>query len=229
MSLAIRASAGSRGCGCCDRLSTELRRSRHAPTRQDELALAIPAAAHDRRHLVGKNAGQQRQIANAVAARVKPIPDRRLAFCEGIEVAHGCGDSGRVEFESIIPPLATIPREGSISTETRRAALTAFAGLMALALLGAIASSDFADATVVDLGTLTQCDAQQTLCPDDSWEPRDQMGIVAKNGQLSERPSFRGTAFLGGATNRPMCWARPSAPRLSIPRGAFCGPSPFAS
>lgn len=110
-----------------------------------------------------------------------------------------------------------------------RSPVTAFAGLMALALLGAIASSDFADATVVDLGTLTQCDAQQTLCPDDSWEPRDQMGIVAKNGQLSERPSFRGTAFLGGATNRPMCWARPSAPRLSIPRGAFCGPSPFAS
>src|SRR5579863_4546915 len=79
-----------------DRLSTELWRSRHAPTRQDELALAILAAAHDRRHLVGKNAGQERQIANAVVARAKPIPDRRLAFCEAIEVAHGCGDSGRV-------------------------------------------------------------------------------------------------------------------------------------
>src|ERR1700733_3931424 len=34
------------------------------------------------------------------------------------------------------PALATIPREGSISTETRRAPLTAFAGLMALALPG---------------------------------------------------------------------------------------------
>lgn len=65
---------------------------------------------------------------------------------------------------------------------------------MALALPGAIASSDVADAALVDLGTLAQCDAQQTLCPDDSWEPRDQMGIVAKNGQLSGRPFFLGTA-----------------------------------
>jgi len=45
---------------------------------------------------------------------------------------------------------------------------------VALALPGAIASSDVADAALVDLGALAQCDAQETLCPDDDLEPREQ-------------------------------------------------------
>ena len=52
---------------------------------------------------------------------------------------------------------------------------------MALALPGAIASSDVADAALVDLGALAQCDAQEILCPDDDLEPREQIGIVATN------------------------------------------------
>jgi hypothetical protein len=43
---------------------------------------------------------------------------------------------------------------------------------LALALPGVIASSDVADAALVDLGTLAPCDAQETLCPDDDLEPR---------------------------------------------------------
>jgi hypothetical protein len=66
-----------------------------------------------------------------------------------------------------------------MSAETRRGAVTALAGLLALALPGAIASSDIADAALVDLGVLTQCDAQETICPDDGLEPREQIGIVA--------------------------------------------------
>jgi hypothetical protein len=52
---------------------------------------------------------------------------------------------------------------------------------VALALPSAIASSGLADAALVDLGTLAQCDAQETLCPDDDLEPREQIGIVAAN------------------------------------------------
>ena len=72
-----------------------------------------------------------------------------------------------------MPPLVTISREGSVSTETRRVAVTALAGLVVLALPGAIASSDVAGAALVDLGALAQCDVQETLCPDDDLEPRE--------------------------------------------------------
>jgi hypothetical protein len=40
-------------------------------------------------------------------------------------------------------------------------------------------SPDVADAALVDLGVLAQCDAQETLCPDYDLEPREQIGIVA--------------------------------------------------
>ena len=52
-----------------------------------------------------------------------------------------------------------------MGTETRRAAVTAVAGLMALGFPGAIAS-DLADAALVDLGALVECDAQETVCPE---------------------------------------------------------------
>jgi hypothetical protein len=69
-------------------------------------------------------------------------------------------------------------REGSVTTEARRA----LAGLAALALIGAIASSEVADAALVDLGALPHCDAQTTLCPDEDLEPREQTDrIVAAN------------------------------------------------
>ena len=64
----------------------------------------------------------------------------------------------------------------------RRAALSALAGASVLAIsVVAIASSDVADAALVDLGALAECDAQETLCPDDDLEPREQIGIVATN------------------------------------------------
>ena len=84
---------------------------------------------------------------------------------------------------------------------------------------------------IVDLGTPAQCDAQEIVCLDDSWEPRDQMGIVANNGQLSGRPFWERPSacrvFLGGATNRHVldpliCAAIEQSP------GAFCDPSPSA-
>ena len=72
---------------------------------------------------------------------------------------------------------------------------------MALALPSAIASSGLADAALVDLGTLAQCDAQETLCPDDDLEPREQIGIVAANDRQTRRPARRaafGPPFLLG-------------------------------
>ena len=66
-----------------------------------------------------------------------------------------------------------------MSTESHRGALTALAGLMALALPGSIASSVVADAALVDLGVLAQCDAEETLCPDEELEPHERIGIVA--------------------------------------------------
>ena len=78
------------------------------------------------------------------------------------------GDTQRYSCRSDgLPLLVTISREGSVSTETRRAAVTALTGLVALALPGAIASSDLADAALVDLGALVECDAQETGCPED--------------------------------------------------------------
>jgi hypothetical protein len=55
---------------------------------------------------------------------------------------------------------------------------------MALALPGAIASSRVADAALIDLGVLAQCDAEETLCPGDDLEPREQIGIVAATRSL---------------------------------------------
>jgi hypothetical protein len=65
-----------------------LRRARHAPTRHDELALAVVACAHDRRHLVGENAGEQREVARVVMPCAEPIADGGLAFGQAVEVAH---------------------------------------------------------------------------------------------------------------------------------------------
>ena len=174
----IGALTRSRRCGCWSpRLAAILRRPRHVPKRHDKLALAVGAAA--RRHLVGEDAREQRQIAGSVMPGAKPVADRGLTLGEAVGLAMGAGIAGasrRVHNRALV----TIPREGSISNETHRAGLTALAGLMALALPSAIASSGLADAALVDLGALAQCDAQETLCPDDDLAPREQInGIVA--------------------------------------------------
>jgi hypothetical protein len=64
-----------------DRLATELRRSRHSPTRRDELALAVRAVAHDGGHLVREDAREQRQIAGAV------VSGASLTLGEAVKVA----------------------------------------------------------------------------------------------------------------------------------------------
>jgi hypothetical protein len=71
---------------------------------------------------------------------------------------------------------------------------------MALALPGAIASSDVVDAALVDLGALVECDAQEIVCPDDELEPREQInGIVAKNDRQPADPRAAfGPRFLVG-------------------------------
>ena len=59
---------------------------------------------------------------------------------------------------------------------------------MALALPGAIAPSDVVDAALVDLGALVECDAQETVCPEDDLEPREQNGIIASNDRQPGDP-----------------------------------------
>jgi hypothetical protein len=115
-------------------------------------------------------------------------------------------------------------REGSVTTEARRAPLTALAGLVALALTGAIAPSDVADAALVDLGAFPQCDAQTTLRPDEDLEPREQIDrIVAANDR---RPGDRHDGHTAGAVNiertpGSRCGVDPRAPRRG--RAWGCG------
>jgi hypothetical protein len=104
----------------------------------------------------------------------------------------------------MIPPWSRSRREGSISTETRRAALTALAGLAALALPGAIASSDVADAALVDLGALAQCDAQETLCPMTTWSRANRSGLSPRT---NASPATGATGRLSGP---PFRLSRPS-------------------
>ena len=70
------------------RLAAKLRRSRHAPARHDKLAFAVGPDANDRRELIGEDTWKQRQIAGAIVPRAKPDADGRLAFGQGVEVAH---------------------------------------------------------------------------------------------------------------------------------------------
>jgi hypothetical protein len=70
------------------RCAAVLRRAGHAPARHHELALAVVAGAHDRRHLIGEDARKEREVARAVMPGTKPIADRRLAFGQAVEVAH---------------------------------------------------------------------------------------------------------------------------------------------
>ena len=74
----------------------------------------------------------------------------------------------------------------------RRAAQFALAGASVLAIsVVAIASSGVADAALVDLGALVECDAQETGCPEDDLEPREQIGIVATNDRRPRPPKGR--------------------------------------
>ncbi len=113
--------------------------------------------------------------------------------------------------------LKPSPDSPGISTETRRAALSALAGLVALALPGAIASSDVADAALIDLGALAQCDAQETLCPDNDLEPFEQTGIVATNDrQLSDRGD-------GAAFGAPLSFVASFATLPQVRASLVCG------
>ena len=107
-----------------------------------------------------------------------------------------------------MPLLVTISREGSVSTETRRVAVTALAGLVALALPGAIASSNLANAALVDLGALVECDAQETGCPEDDLEPREQIGIVATNDRQPGDPKGGLPAAPSKSAIEPCCERR---------------------
>ena len=68
---AIPASAG---CSRCDPLAPELRRAGHAPTRHNQLTLAIPSDSDDGSELVGEDRGEERQIASAVVAFATSSP-----------------------------------------------------------------------------------------------------------------------------------------------------------
>ena len=94
-----------------------------------------------------------------------------------------------------------------------RSPVTAFAGLMALALLGAIASSDFADATVVDLGTLTHATPSRPSAPMTAGSRAIRWGLSPRTG------NFRNALLFG----EQLFWAaRPIGPCVGpahLPRG----------
>src|SRR5208337_2442761 len=70
------------------RLSAELRRPGHAPTRHDELALAVGGGPDEWRHLVREDGRQRRQVAGAIALDREQIPDGRLVSGNAVKVAH---------------------------------------------------------------------------------------------------------------------------------------------
>jgi hypothetical protein len=63
-----------------DRRTAELRWTGHPPARHDEFSLAASSVANDRRHLVGENSGEQRQVARTIIACAEPVADRGLPF-----------------------------------------------------------------------------------------------------------------------------------------------------
>jgi hypothetical protein len=53
-----------------------------------KLTLALRADANDRRHLVGEDRREQRQVARSIMRRAEPIADSGLAFGQAVQVAH---------------------------------------------------------------------------------------------------------------------------------------------
>ena len=71
-------------------------RRRHAPARHGEFAHAVHRrGADDRSGIIGKDAGQHRQVAREIAHGAGEVADRLLAFGDAAEIAHGRSVSPR--------------------------------------------------------------------------------------------------------------------------------------
>ena len=66
----------------------KLRRVRHAPAHYGKFALSF-IDAHHRRHLIGENCGERRQVARIISRDLKQVADRFLVGRGRIEIAHG--------------------------------------------------------------------------------------------------------------------------------------------
>ena len=95
-----------------DRRAAELRRAGHSPPRHDKLTLAVRATPNDRRHLVGEDSREQRQVARSIMRRAKPIADRGLAFSQAVEVAHRADAYGARRLASTRVVLAPFSPSG---------------------------------------------------------------------------------------------------------------------
>ena len=71
-----------------DRPGAEIGWRGHAPPHHGQLARAVTGDMDHRRHLVGKDAGQRRQVAERVLHRPGEFPDRSLALGQRVEIAH---------------------------------------------------------------------------------------------------------------------------------------------
>ena len=51
--------------------------------------IVLKSSSSDKRHLIGEDRGEQRQIARSVMGRAEPVADRSLPFGETVEIARG--------------------------------------------------------------------------------------------------------------------------------------------
>ena len=73
----------------CDRLAAELRWPRHSPARHDKFALAVRADTDNGSHLVGKIAGERREVARSVVLNGEQVADRQWPSVTEYKL-HGC-------------------------------------------------------------------------------------------------------------------------------------------
>jgi enoyl-[acyl-carrier protein] reductase II len=71
----------------CYRRATELRRARHSPPCHRQLTHAVRRISHNRRQVIGENAGQRRQVTGGVTHRAGERDNRGLPLCYIVEVA----------------------------------------------------------------------------------------------------------------------------------------------
>src|SRR5271168_3310277 len=64
-------------------------RRRYTPARHGEFAHAVHRGADDRSGIIGKDAGQHRQVAREVAHGAGEVADGLLALGDAVEIAHG--------------------------------------------------------------------------------------------------------------------------------------------
>src|SRR5580704_6584659 len=72
---------------------------RHAPSRHHKLT-PLRCVAHDRREVVGEDAGERRHVANIAAHRPSEVADRLRTLREAVQVAHA-GEYAAIGYRAI--------------------------------------------------------------------------------------------------------------------------------